>query len=86
MRKDNKKNIKMYIKNVCTNQKCTIKVYTNKSGIPTKYLRIKCTEYRAGNNGRVFEMQNFTPVYMKGWTYVRDVYGRFSQNQNFLDA
>ena len=37
-------------------------------------------------NGRVFEMQNFTPVYMKGWTYVRDVYGRLSQNQNFLDA
>ena len=51
MRKDNKKNIKMYIKNVCRNQKYTIKVYTNKNGIPTKYLRIKCTKYRAGNNG-----------------------------------
>lgn len=44
MRKDNKKNIKMYVKNVCTNQKCTIKVYTSKNGIPTKYLRIKCTQ------------------------------------------
>ena len=29
-----------------------------------------------------FEMQNFTPAYMKRWTYVR----RFSQKQNFLDA
>ena len=43
MRKDNKK-IKMYLKIVCTNQKSTIKVYTNKNGIPTKYLRIKCTQ------------------------------------------
>ena len=32
-------------------------------------------------NAQVLEMQNFIPAYMKGWTY-----GRFSQNQNFLDA
>ena len=32
-------------------------------------------------------LQNFTPAYMKGGrTYVRTPYGRFSQNQNFLDA
>ena len=37
-------------------------------------------------NAQVLEMQNFIPAYMKGWTYVRTPYGRFSQNQNFLDA
>ena len=33
---------------------------------------------------RVLEMQNFTPAYMKGWTYLHT--GRLCQNQNFLDA
>ena len=37
-------------------------------------------------NAQVLEMQNFIPAYMKGWTYVLTPYGRFSQNQNFLDA
>ena len=37
-------------------------------------------------NAQVLEMQNFIPAYMKGWTYVRTPYGRFSQNQNFLGA
>ena len=37
-------------------------------------------------NAHVLEMQNFIPAYMKGQTYVRTPYGRFSQNQNFLDA
>ena len=32
-------------------------------------------------NAQVLEMQNFIPAYMKGWTY-----GRFPQNQNFLDV
>ena len=31
-------------------------------------------------NARVLEMQNFTPTYIKGWTYVQ-TYGRFSKNQ-----
>ena len=25
-------------------------------------------------NARVLEMQNFTPAYMKGWTYVRTIF------------
>ena len=29
-------------------------------------------------NARVIEMQNFTPAYTKGWTYVR-TYGRLSR-------
>ena len=36
-------------------------------------------------NVRVLEMQNFTLVYMNGWTFGR-TNGRFSQNQNFLNA
>ena len=37
-------------------------------------------------NARVLEMQNFTLAYVKGWTYGRTPYGRFSPNQNLLDA
>ena len=37
-------------------------------------------------NARVLEMQNLYPAYMEGWTYVRSPYGRFCQNQDFLDA
>ena len=31
-----------------------------------------CAIYR--QNARVVEMQNFTPAYMKGWTYVRTIF------------
>ena len=37
-------------------------------------------------NAQVLEMQNLYPAYMKGWTYVLTPYGRFCQNQNFLEA
>ena len=43
-----------------------------------------CAIYR--RTARVLEMQNFMLAYMRGRTYVRSPYGRFSQNQNFLDA
>ena len=43
-----------------------------------------CAIYR--RNARMLEMQNLMLAYMEGWTYVRIPYGRFSQNQNFLDA
>ena len=40
-------------------------------------------------NARVLEMQNFTPAYMKGWTYVRTIFSEpkflgFIDNQIFL--
>ena len=37
-------------------------------------------------NGRMLEMQTFIPAYKSGRKYGRTPYGRFSQNQNFLDA
>ena len=37
-------------------------------------------------NARVLKMQNFIPAYIRWCTYVRTLYGRFSQSLNFLDA